>query len=94
MTLFITSIHIFILVYFCLPKVDLEVVLDFPIHFNNIQYIQQYSHSLYKSLGYFLTYVCTNFNIMCNLCTSTWNNLYLMIDLIYLVATVVLETTK
>ena len=48
MTLFITSIYMLILVYFCLPGVDIE-------EYQSDSRLR-YSHPLHKILEYFLTY--------------------------------------
>ena len=68
MTLFITSIHMFILVYFCLPKMDLEEGQSGPI--------LPYSHPLYKSLGYFLTYALIS--ILCVICALAYETICIL----------------
>ena len=66
MTLLIISIYMFILIYLCLPEVDLEEGQNYPR-----PHIPPTSENLWIFVN-----LCTNSIVNGNFCTSTRNNLY------------------
>ena len=69
----VTQFITFIYTYFCLPELDLEEAQSgfrplYSTHFRNLR--------MFLNL-------CTNSTTKCNVCTSTQNNLYLVIGFTY-----------